>query len=189
MAARNLALAGALVGLLGAGARRPLALCMMVVGFVQLVDACLDAVEGRWAVLPGVLLLGVLYLAAAGGLAALRSGDWRLGGKGLGAGRRAVSLRERPTHRIKQKRDTWGTRCSTGTLVPFWVEAHVSKARHGAPGLVVRVSRSIVRRRRVGRGRWGAPGRGTGAGRACSRGRVRRAVAGGCRVRAGCLCA
>jgi hypothetical protein len=80
MASRNLVLAGVLVGLLGVGAQQPLAQWMMVVGFVQLVDACLDAVEGRWFVLPGVLVLGVVYLAAAaraGGAPFWRSAAWR----------------------------------------------------------------------------------------------------------------
>jgi hypothetical protein len=80
MASRNLVLAALVVGLLGVGARRPLAQWMMVVGFVQLVDACLDAVAGRWAVLPGVLVLGVVFLAASartGGAPFWRSGAWR----------------------------------------------------------------------------------------------------------------
>jgi hypothetical protein len=35
------------------------------VGLIQLLDAGMDVAEGRWAVAPGVLVLGVLLLLAA----------------------------------------------------------------------------------------------------------------------------
>ena len=33
--------------------------------FIQLADAILDAVEGRWPIVPGVIILGVLFFLAA----------------------------------------------------------------------------------------------------------------------------
>ena len=65
LAARNLALAVMLIGLLMAGARRGLANLMVLVGFIQLLDICMDIAEGRWAVAPGVFVFGVVFLVAA----------------------------------------------------------------------------------------------------------------------------
>lgn len=65
LAARNLALAVMLIGLLLAGARRGLANLMVLVGFIQLLDICMDLAEGRWAVAPGVFVFGVVFLIAA----------------------------------------------------------------------------------------------------------------------------
>ena len=65
LAARNLALAVMLIGLLLAGARRGLANLMVLVGFIQLLDICMDIAEGRWAVAPGVFVFGVVFLVAA----------------------------------------------------------------------------------------------------------------------------
>ena len=64
-AARNLVLAGALLGLLAIGARRPLGQLLTLVGLIQLVDIAIDCFERRWSILPGVLVLGVLFLFAA----------------------------------------------------------------------------------------------------------------------------
>ncbi len=63
--ARNLAIAIMLVTLLFLGARRALGNLMVLVGFIQLLDACMDVAEGRWAVAPGVLLFGVVFLLGA----------------------------------------------------------------------------------------------------------------------------
>ena len=63
--ARNTALAILLVVLLIAGAKRALGNLMVLVGFVQLLDACMDVAEGRWIIAPGVLVFGVLFLIAA----------------------------------------------------------------------------------------------------------------------------
>lgn len=65
MAARNLGLAFMLVALLCIGARRALGTVMVLVGLIQLLDTCMDVVEGRWAVAPGVFVFGVVFLIAA----------------------------------------------------------------------------------------------------------------------------
>jgi hypothetical protein len=77
LAARNLALACMLVALLLVGARRALGNLMVLVGFVQLLDACMDAAQGRWVIMPGVIVFGVVFLFGA----ALVSGGypfWRI---------------------------------------------------------------------------------------------------------------
>ena len=65
LAARNFALAAMLLVLLIIGARRALGNLVAIVGLIQLLDAGMDVAEGRWAVAPGVLVLGVLLLLAA----------------------------------------------------------------------------------------------------------------------------
>ena len=65
MAARNLALAFMLVALLVVGARRSLGNLMVLVGLIQLLDACMDVYEGRWVVVPGVLIFGLIFLIGA----------------------------------------------------------------------------------------------------------------------------
>ena len=52
LAARNLALAFMLMALLFMGARRALGNLMVLVGFIQLLDACMDVAEARWTVAP-----------------------------------------------------------------------------------------------------------------------------------------
>jgi hypothetical protein len=63
--ARNLAIAIMLVGLLVIGARRALANLMVLVGLIQLLDACMDVAEGRWTIAPGVLVFGLVFLIGA----------------------------------------------------------------------------------------------------------------------------
>jgi hypothetical protein len=65
MAARNLALAFMLVALLVVGARRSLGNLMVLVGLIQLLDGCMDVYEGRWVVVPGVLIFGLIFLIGA----------------------------------------------------------------------------------------------------------------------------
>jgi hypothetical protein len=65
VAARNLALGLFLPLLLALRARRALASLMVLVGFIQFLDLIMDCVEGRWVIVPGVLVLGILYLIAA----------------------------------------------------------------------------------------------------------------------------
>jgi hypothetical protein len=65
LAARNLALAFMLLALLILGARRALGNLMVLVGLIQLLDTCMDVVEGRWAVVPGVLVFGIVFLVGA----------------------------------------------------------------------------------------------------------------------------
>jgi hypothetical protein len=68
LASRNLALAVLLLVALAAGARRALNSFLLLVAMVQLFDAVLDCVEGRWAVVPGVSLLALLFLLASASL-------------------------------------------------------------------------------------------------------------------------
>ncbi len=65
LASRNLVLAIMLLATLGLGARVALANLMMLTGFIQLVDACIDGVEGRWAVVPGVIVFGIVFFVGA----------------------------------------------------------------------------------------------------------------------------
>lgn len=64
-AVRNVALGLFLPMVLALRARRALASLMVLVGFVQLLDVLMDCVEGRWAIVPGVLVLGIIYLIGA----------------------------------------------------------------------------------------------------------------------------
>jgi hypothetical protein len=75
LAARNLALALMLAGLLAVGARRALGNVMALVALVQLLDVCIDCAEGRWAIVPVVLVLGVLFSIGAARLSG--SPFWR----------------------------------------------------------------------------------------------------------------
>lgn len=81
LAARNLALATMLVVLLVLQARRALGNLMVLVGFIQLLDACMDVAEGRWTIAPGVLVFGLVFLAGAArlcdGNAFWRVAAWR----------------------------------------------------------------------------------------------------------------
>jgi hypothetical protein len=65
LVARNTAIAIMLVALLSIGAKRALGNLMVLVGLIQLLDACMDVAEGRWSVAPGVLIFGVVFLIAA----------------------------------------------------------------------------------------------------------------------------
>ncbi len=64
-AVRNLAMALVLVVLLAMRAERALGNVLVLVGLVQLLDALMDCIEGRWMLVPGVTLLGVVFLLAA----------------------------------------------------------------------------------------------------------------------------
>jgi hypothetical protein len=63
--ARNLALGLFLPLLLLIRARRALGSMMVLVGLIQILDVIMDCIEGRRAIAPGVLVLGILYLIAA----------------------------------------------------------------------------------------------------------------------------
>lgn len=65
VAARNLVLGLFLPLLLALRARRALGSMMVLVGFIQIFDVIMDCIEGRWAIVPGVLVLGILYLIGA----------------------------------------------------------------------------------------------------------------------------
>jgi hypothetical protein len=75
LAARNLALALMLTGLLALRARRALGNLMALVALVQLLDVCIDFAEGRWIIVPAVLVLGVLFSIGAARLSG--SPFWR----------------------------------------------------------------------------------------------------------------
>jgi len=63
--ARNIALGFFLPLLLALRAHRALASMMVLVGSIQILDVIMDCIEGRWVIVPGVLVLGILYLIAA----------------------------------------------------------------------------------------------------------------------------
>jgi hypothetical protein len=64
-AARNLVLACLLLALLLGRAKRALSQLLALVGSIQILDAAIDCAEARWPVVPGVLVLGILFLSAA----------------------------------------------------------------------------------------------------------------------------
>ena len=65
LVARNLALALLLVVSLGIGARRPLSTLMVLTAVIQMLDAVMNGVEGRWSLIPGVLVFAVAFLCGA----------------------------------------------------------------------------------------------------------------------------
>jgi hypothetical protein len=65
LVARNLALALLLLVTLSMGARQPLSTLMALTATIQILDAVMDAVEGRWPLIPGVLVIGALFLLGA----------------------------------------------------------------------------------------------------------------------------
>ena len=64
LAARNGALAIMLVVLLALRARRALGNLMVLVALIQILDAVMDVAEGRWILVPGVLVFGLVFLIA-----------------------------------------------------------------------------------------------------------------------------
>jgi len=75
LTARNLTLAVILLVLLAMRARRALGNLVAIVGFIQLLDFCVDCTEARWMVAGGVLVLGILLLIAAARISG--SAFWR----------------------------------------------------------------------------------------------------------------
>ncbi|MGA7313791.1 MAG: hypothetical protein WBX22_07435 [Silvibacterium sp.] len=65
LAARNGALAMMLVVLLVLGARRSLSSLMVLTALIQGLDAVLDIAEGRWMIVPGVLIFALVFLITA----------------------------------------------------------------------------------------------------------------------------
>jgi len=74
LVSRNLALAIMLTVALTMGARKLLGSLMALAGFIQLLDAVMDAFEHRWPLVPVVLVLGIAFLAGA---ARLRGPIWK----------------------------------------------------------------------------------------------------------------
>ena len=64
-AARNLGLAGVLFALLAIRAKRALGHVLALAGFIQVIDTAIDCVEGRWPIVPGVFILGMIFLIGA----------------------------------------------------------------------------------------------------------------------------
>jgi hypothetical protein len=65
LASRNIALAGLLLVMLSLRARIALSNLMVLTAFIQLLDAGIDCLEGRWPIVPGVLVFGVVFLLGA----------------------------------------------------------------------------------------------------------------------------
>jgi hypothetical protein len=65
LASRNLALAAMLLGMLAVRARSVLGSLMLLTAFIQLLDAGMDGLEGRWALVPGVLLFAMVFFIGA----------------------------------------------------------------------------------------------------------------------------
>jgi hypothetical protein len=68
LAARNLALAIFLLAALFLRSRGTLNMLMLLTAFIQLFDTAIDCAEGRWPVVPGVMIFGALFLIAAAAL-------------------------------------------------------------------------------------------------------------------------
>ena len=62
--ARNGALAVMLLIAVGTGARQALSTLLLLAGLVQVFDAVMDVVEGRWPLVGGILVLSTLFLFA-----------------------------------------------------------------------------------------------------------------------------
>ncbi len=80
LVARNLALAILLLVTLGMGLRRALSTLMVLTAVIQVLDAAMDIVEGRWPLIPGVLVIGALFLFGAAritGSPVWRAAAWR----------------------------------------------------------------------------------------------------------------
>lgn len=65
LVARNLALALLLIITLTMGARRPLSTLMVLTAIIQILDAVMNGFEGRWFLIPGVLVFAVVFLFGA----------------------------------------------------------------------------------------------------------------------------
>jgi hypothetical protein len=64
LASRNLALATMLLAMLTLRARGALGNLMVLTAFIQFLDAGIDCMERRWAVVPGVLIFGLIFFIA-----------------------------------------------------------------------------------------------------------------------------
>jgi hypothetical protein len=65
LVSRNLVLAVMLLAALAWRAKPVLHTLLVAVAFIQIADAVLDALEGRWPIVPGVFVLGLLFFIAA----------------------------------------------------------------------------------------------------------------------------
>jgi hypothetical protein len=80
LVSRNLALAAMLLGMLAVRARGVLGSLMLLTACMQLLDAGMDCLEGRWALVPGVLVFAIVFLIGAArlsGQAFWKPAAWR----------------------------------------------------------------------------------------------------------------
>jgi hypothetical protein len=80
LVSRNLALAAMLLIMLGIRARNVLSSLMVLTAFIQLLDATMDLLEGRWVLVPGVLIFAIAFFLGAArlsGQAFWRPAAWR----------------------------------------------------------------------------------------------------------------
>ncbi len=79
---RNLALAIMLLAAMGIRARGTLNALMLLTAFIQVLDAGIDCVEGRWVIVPGVVLIGLMFFVGSARLSGYpfwRMEAWRQG--------------------------------------------------------------------------------------------------------------
>jgi hypothetical protein len=69
LASRNMALALMLLVAILLRARKALNILVLLAAAIQLLDIGMDIFEGRWAVVPAVVILGALFLAASARIA------------------------------------------------------------------------------------------------------------------------
>lgn len=77
---RNFALAVMLLVALGMRARGALSNLMMLTALIQLIDAGMDSMEGRWTLVPGVLIYAIVFFLGAtrvSGHAFWKAAAWR----------------------------------------------------------------------------------------------------------------
>ena len=65
LASRNLCLALMLLALVAIRANAALSNLMVLTAFIQVVDAGIDCAEGRWPIVPGVLVFGLVFFLGA----------------------------------------------------------------------------------------------------------------------------
>lgn len=65
LVSRNLALAGMLIAALSMRALSALRTLVLLTAVIQLLDVCMDAMQGRWAIVPGVFVFGIIFLLVA----------------------------------------------------------------------------------------------------------------------------
>jgi hypothetical protein len=62
---RNAALAILLVASMLFRSKGTLNILILLTAFIQLLDAAVDCIEGRWVIVPGVMVFGLLFLLAS----------------------------------------------------------------------------------------------------------------------------
>src|ERR1035438_7772515 len=81
VAARDLGLAIMLIAALSLRAKGALNMMMLLIALIQILDALIDLQEGRYLIVPGVLVLGLLFFAGAARLSGYpfwKVGAWKL---------------------------------------------------------------------------------------------------------------